>query len=169
MSFTRIGFRQSFFSERSIDLVSDGELKATAFRYETDVAGLHIQNSRSSMVVLPYMGMQVWSVSFDGRDVTQRSMFDIPLATTKFGDNYGAFLYHCGLNNVNGPEGGRTPTPYTTSCPLPSTRTPTRALAWTRGGGTSPLGAPTCFATARSCIGPTLQNSGSMRGRQWWR
>ncbi len=109
LSFTRVGFTQSFFSDRPIELVSDGELKATAFRYETGVAGLRVQNSRSSMVVLPYMGMQVWSVSFDGRDVTQKSMFDMPLATTKFGDNYGAFLYHCGLNNVNGPEEGEDP------------------------------------------------------------
>ena len=111
MPFTRVGFRQSFFSERPIELVSDGELRATAFLYETGVAGLRVQNSRSSMVVLPYMGMQVWSVSFDGRDVTQKSMFDMPLATTKFGDNYGAFLYHCGLNNVNGPEEGEDPYP----------------------------------------------------------
>lgn len=111
LSFTRVGFTQSFFSDRPIELVSDGELKATAFRYETGVAGLRVQNSRSSMVVLPYMGMQVWFVTFDGRNVTQKSMFDMPLATTKFGDNYGAFLYHCGLNNVNGPEEGEDPYP----------------------------------------------------------
>lgn len=111
MSFTRVGFNKGFFSERPFELVSDGELKATAFLFETGVAGLRVENSRASMVVLPYTGMQVWHVSFDGRDVTQKSMFDMPLATTKFGDNYGGFLYHCGLNNVNGPEDGEADYP----------------------------------------------------------
>lgn len=106
MSFTRVGFKPEFFGDRPFRLISDGELGAMAFRYESGVAGLRISNARSSMVVLPYTGMQVWFVEFDGRLVSQKSMFDMPLATTKFGDNYGGFLYHCGLNNINGPEDG---------------------------------------------------------------
>jgi len=111
MPFTRMNFRESFFTDRPFELLRDGEFSAIAFRYASGVAGLRIENSRSSMVVLPYMGMQVWSVVFDGLDVTQKSMFEMPLRTARFGDTYGGFLYHCGLNNVNGPEEGEADYP----------------------------------------------------------
>ena len=111
MEFTRVAVRPDFFADRPLDLVSSGELSARAFRYETGVAGLEISNSRSSMVVLPYMGMQVWFVTFDGKVLSQKSMFDMPQDTTKFGDNYGGFLYHCGLNNINGPADGEADYP----------------------------------------------------------
>lgn len=111
MSFTRVGMRPDFFADRPLELVSDGELRATAFRYETGIAGLRVENARSSMVVLPYFGMQVWFVTFDGRQLSQKSMFEMPQDTTKFGDNYGGFLYHCGLNNINGPADGEDPYP----------------------------------------------------------
>lgn len=111
MEFTRVAVRPDFFADRPLDLVSSGELSARAFRYETGVAGLEISNSCSSMVVLPYMGMQVWFVTFDGKVLSQKSMFDMPQDTTKFGDNYGGFLYHCGLNNINGPADGEADYP----------------------------------------------------------
>ena len=109
MALTRINFKQTFFVDRPLELVRSGELSATAFRYETGVCGLRVANESCSMVVLPYMGMQVWDVEFCGKRLSQKSMFDMPLTTTKFGDNYGGFLYHCGLNNVNFPEEGDTP------------------------------------------------------------
>ena len=106
MEFTRVNFKPSFFGDRPLELLCDGELRATAFRYETGVCGLHIQNQHCSMVVLPYMGQQIWSAKFHGRDLTQRSIFDQPQATTKFGDNYGGLLLHCGLTNINAPGEG---------------------------------------------------------------
>ena len=104
MALTRINFKQTFFVDRPLELVRSGELSATAFRYETGVCGLRVANESCSMVVLPYMGMQVWDVEFCGKRLSQKSMFDMPLTTTKFGDNYGGFLYQCGLNHVNFPE-----------------------------------------------------------------
>ena len=38
------------------------------------------------------MGQQIWFAEFEGRNLTQKSIFDQPLATTKFGDNYGGLL-----------------------------------------------------------------------------
>lgn len=104
MSFTRVFFKPSFFGERGFQILSDDEFSAKAFRYESGVEGLEIVNSCSTMVVLPYMGMQVWFVNFNGELVSQKSMFDMPLNNTLFGDNYGGFLYHCGLNNINAPD-----------------------------------------------------------------
>lgn len=101
MEQTRVNFKASFFGDRPIELLRDGELSATAFRYETGVCGLRIRNQHCSMVVLPYMGQQIWSAEFEGKNLTQKSIFDQPLSTTKFGDNYGGFLLHCGLTNIN--------------------------------------------------------------------
>lgn len=106
MEFTRVNFRPSFFGDRPLVLLEDGELKATAFRYESGVCGLKIENEHCSMVVLPYMGQQIWFAEFEGRNLTQKSIFDQPLATTKFGDNYGGLLLHCGLTNINCPGDG---------------------------------------------------------------
>ena len=92
MEFTRVNFRPSFFGDRPLVLLEDGELKATAFCYESGVCGLKIENEHCSMVVLPYMGQQIWFAEFEGRNLTQKSIFDQPLATTKFGDNYGGLL-----------------------------------------------------------------------------
>lgn len=111
MACTRVGVRPDFFADRPLDLVSSGELTARAFRYETGIEALEVSNSRVNMVILPYMGMQVWFAQFDGRILSQRSMFEMPQDTTKFGDNYGGFLYHCGLNNVNGPADGESDYP----------------------------------------------------------
>ena len=106
MEFTRVNFRPSFFGDRPLVLLEDGELKATAFCYESGVCGLKIENEHCSMVVLPYMGQQIWFAEFEGRNLTQKSIFDQPLATTKFGDNYGGLLLHCGLTNINCPGDG---------------------------------------------------------------
>ncbi|RDY33248.1 DUF4432 family protein [Lachnotalea glycerini] len=101
MEFTRVNFKQNFFSDRPLELLKNGELSAVAFRYETGVCGLRIQNRLCDMVVLPYMGQQIWFAKFNGKNLTQRSIFDQPQATTKFGDNYGGLLLHCGLTNIN--------------------------------------------------------------------
>lgn len=101
MELTRVNFKSSFFTDRPIELLRDGELSATAFRYETGVCGLRIQNQHCDMVVLPYMGQQIWFAEFNGKNLTQKSIFDQPLNTTKFGDNYGGLLLHCGLTNIN--------------------------------------------------------------------
>ena len=106
MEITRVNFKPSFFGDRPIELIRDGDFSATAFRYETGVCGLRIQNQHCNMVVLPYMGQQIWFAEFHGKNLTQRSIFDQPLSTTKFGDNYGGLLLHCGLTNINCAEEG---------------------------------------------------------------
>lgn len=111
MEFTRVNFKPSFFGDRPLELLHDGALRAEAFRYETGVCGLKVSNQHMSMVVLPYMGQQIWFAEFEGKNLTQRSIFDQPQATTKFGDNYGGLLLHCGLTNINGPGDGEADYP----------------------------------------------------------
>ena len=112
MELTRVNFKPSLFGDRPVELLSDGEFKATAFRYETGVCGLKIQNRHCNMVVLPYLGQQIWFAEFNGKNLTQRSIFDQPLTTSKLGDNYGGLLLHCGLTNINGPGEGESDYPF---------------------------------------------------------
>lgn len=106
MKLTKVFLKPYFFADRPALLLEDGSLKATAFRYETGVAGLRIENGACSMTVLPYMGQQIWEATFHGKNLTQRSIFPMPQNTTKFGDNYGGLLLHCGLTNINCAEEG---------------------------------------------------------------
>lgn len=106
MKLTRVNLMPGFFTDRPFELLRDGALSATAFRYETGICGLRIMNQHCSMVVLPYMGQQIWEAEFEGKRLVQKSIFDQPQNTTKFGDNYGALLIHCGLTNINCAEEG---------------------------------------------------------------
>lgn len=106
MSFTKVFLNPSFFKDRPFELLKDGDFCATTFLYETGVAGLQITNGMFRMVVLPYMGQQIWFAEYMGLPLTQKSIFDMPQNTTQFGDNYGALLLHCGLTNINCAEEG---------------------------------------------------------------
>lgn len=109
MGFTRVGLAPAFFSDRPRELLRDGNLSVVAVRYKSGVCGLRVANGPCSLVVLPYMGQQVWFAEFHGKNLTMKSIFDEPLATTKYGDNYGALLLHCGLVNMGWEEGGGYP------------------------------------------------------------
>jgi len=79
---------------------------ASAFRYDSGVAALRLANERGEVVMLPFQGQQIWSASFDGRELTMKSMFDAPRPTRNYLETYGGFLLHCGLTamGVPGPE-----------------------------------------------------------------
>jgi hypothetical protein len=104
MSFTKIMLHPSFFSERPQLLLEDGEFSATLIKYTTGVCGLQLSNKNVKLVILPYMGQQIWFAEFCGKNLTEKSIFDEPQATVKWGDNYGALLIHCGLINMGNPE-----------------------------------------------------------------
>ncbi len=108
MNFTKVNISKKCFSDRNLLLLEDKEFNVSAFKYESGVSALKINNKYCSMVVLPYMGHQIWFASFCGKQMTQHSMFDQPLNTTEFGNNYGAFLIHCGLTNINSAEEGES-------------------------------------------------------------
>ena len=53
--------------------------------------------------MLPYQGQQIWSASFDGRDLTMRSMFNQPRLSGEYLQTYGGFLLHCGFTAMGVP------------------------------------------------------------------
>lgn len=104
MTFIKINIKPYFFHEQKEVLLTQGVFRATTFRYHSGVCGLEISNSICSMDILPYQGQQVWNASFYKKNLTMKSIFNEPQATTVYGHNYGAHLIHCGATAMGNPS-----------------------------------------------------------------
>lgn len=106
------------FPERGHRTVAEaGEMRAEAFRYSSGVAALRLITPRADIVILPFMGQQVWRASFDGRELAMASLFDEPVETRDYLATYGAFFIHCGLTRI-GPPSPADPHPLHGELPL---------------------------------------------------
>lgn len=76
--------------------VRHGPITIHSFRYSTGVAALRVRTDRGEIVLLPFQGHQLWSVSFAGRELAMKSVFVEPRKTSDFLSTYGAFFVHCG-------------------------------------------------------------------------
>lgn len=103
-NFTTIYLNKSFFSENEKMIVQNGGISVSTFLYESGVHGLKIKNTRGEIIILPYQGQQIWSCTFDNRNLTMKSMFDQPYQTQTFIDTYGGFLLHCGATAMGIPS-----------------------------------------------------------------
>lgn len=108
MTDTILHLTPAFFSDRERVLVEYGPLAASAFRYDTGVAALRLNNELGELVLLPFQGQQIWSAAFGGRDLTMKSMFGQPNATRSYLETYGGFLVHCGALAMGVPTGPDT-------------------------------------------------------------
>ncbi len=99
----RIDLYASMFGEKERSLCQVGEVSVSTFRFDRGVAGLRVCNARGEIVVLPYQGQQIWRASFDGRELTMRSMFDQPRETRVYLETYGGFMIHCGITGLGAP------------------------------------------------------------------
>ena len=99
----RIELYDQMFDEKERPLCQFDAFSITTFRYESGVAALRIINDRGEIIVLPFQGQQIWRANFDGRDLTMRSMFDEPVFTRNYLENYGAFMIHCGITGLGAP------------------------------------------------------------------
>jgi hypothetical protein len=90
----RIELTAAMFGEKERPVCSMGAFEVSAFRYDSGIAALRVKNSRGEIIVLPFKGHQIWRAHFDGRDLTMKSMFDEPAATTTYLETYGAFFIH---------------------------------------------------------------------------
>jgi hypothetical protein len=100
---TVIHLTPAMFTPHERGLVRRGPLTAALFRFDSGVCGLRLTSDRGTLVLLPFQGQQVWSATFDGRELTMRSMFDQPYPTRVFLDTFGGFLQHCGATGVGAP------------------------------------------------------------------
>ena len=106
MTKTILHLTPAFFSDRERILLQHGALTASAFRYDSGVAALRLQNPLGELVMLPFHGQQIWTAAFGGRNLTMKSMFTTPNATRSYLENYGAFLVHCGATRMGVPAAG---------------------------------------------------------------
>src|SRR5512143_1538732 len=91
------------FSLQEKALLSALPFQATVFRFPTGVCGLRMQNDRGTLVMLPFQGQQIWTAEFESRNLTMKSMFDVPHPTRTYLENYGGFLLHCGATAMGVP------------------------------------------------------------------
>lgn len=105
MSEAKFHLTPQIFSEKEKPLAEQGELAASAFRFDSGVCGLRLKNEQGELVLLPFQGQQIWSAAFGGRDLTMKSMFREPRPTQTYLETYGGFLLHCGATAMGVPGG----------------------------------------------------------------
>jgi hypothetical protein len=108
MSQTTIYLQPAFFEGKERTLVEAGPLSASAFRFDSGVAGLRLQNELGELVLLPFQGQQIWSAKFGGRELAMRTPFVEPRPTRVYLETYGGFLLHCGATAMGVPTGADT-------------------------------------------------------------
>lgn len=67
------------------------------WQYASGVKALEIQNTRGSLIILPFMGQMIWRATFDGIDLTMKSYFEEPKPANVITETYGCFFFHSGL------------------------------------------------------------------------
>jgi hypothetical protein len=143
----RIELTRAMFAEREIALGTMGEFRVSTFRYSSGIEALRLANKRGYIDVLPFRGQQIWRAVFDGRDLTMKSMFDEPVATSVYLETYGAFFIHCGLSGMGAPgPGDRHPL----HGELPNAPFQKAWLDWDEAGGTITVGGSYHYAVAFS-------------------
>ena len=95
-------FPEQFFSKER-DLLSFCEMKVSGFIYPSGVQALRIKNKRGEIVMLPFLGQQVWDAVFDGRSLKMHTPIKEPKQTLDFLSNMGSFLFHCGASAMGSP------------------------------------------------------------------
>ncbi|MCB0116048.1 MAG: DUF4432 domain-containing protein, partial [Caldilineaceae bacterium] len=100
---TKINLSPIQFGADERPLASTGTLSASGFAFPSGVAAVRLRSEEGEIVVLPFQGQQIWSVMFNGRNLTQQSMFEQPYPTREFLHTFGGFLQHCGVTGVGGP------------------------------------------------------------------
>ncbi|MBE6646007.1 MAG: DUF4432 family protein [Ruminococcaceae bacterium] len=99
----KINLQPSFFAKKS-ELLSYGKFRITAFAYPSGVEALEIENSRLSFVFTPFKGQQIWHLKVDGNEISMETGVKEPQNTMTYLENYGGFLYHCGVISFGAPD-----------------------------------------------------------------
>ena len=110
---TKVYLKESYFVEKETEFLSNGSLKASLFTYSTGVKAVRLSNEKGNLVMLPYMGQMIWRMTFLGKELTMKSIYDEPMpAKETYGETYGCFLMHCGLTAMGNPTPADTHLPH---------------------------------------------------------
>ncbi len=61
---TLIPLHRSLFTEKPTLILQNDQFSATAFRYQTGVEGLRIENQQGYLTILPFLGQMIWDAEF---------------------------------------------------------------------------------------------------------
>jgi hypothetical protein len=102
----RISLRDTVFTEAEKTFLDWDGLKVSLFSYRTGIRAARLENREGQATILPFRGQQLWDVSFHGRQLRMRSLYDAPRVADHFLDTYGCFMMHCGALKMGcpGPE-----------------------------------------------------------------
>ncbi|WP_026460105.1 DUF4432 family protein [Schaalia suimastitidis] len=98
-----IALRRSLFGEAETEIARTERIRVSAFTYPSGVEALRVTTPRVVLELLPFRGQQVWHYCVDGENLTMRTHFEYPAASTDFAATYGPFLLHCGLTGIGHP------------------------------------------------------------------
>ncbi len=93
----KLNLQKGFFSEIKKEFINFGEFKIDAFKSSSGVEALEVTNSKCSFVFTPFKGQQIWHFKVGGEDISMQTTVKEPKNTSVYLENYGGFLYHCGL------------------------------------------------------------------------
>jgi hypothetical protein len=98
-----IRIEEHYFTEKEKRVLEYDGMSAMLFTYPSGVRAVRLDTDRGYVVVLPYMGQQIWDAGMDGRRLTMGSMFSYPKHTDFFLHTYGCFMMHCGALRMGAP------------------------------------------------------------------
>lgn len=131
MQATEFHLRRQDFTDVPHLLAATGGLQITAFRYPTGIEALQLDNRHGRIVILPFMGQMIWSVEFNGVDLTMGSRFAMPRPAGSIVETYGCFAFHSGMlrNGCPSPQDNH---PCMVKCPVPPWTRPVLSSVTTR-------------------------------------
>lgn len=100
----KLNLQKNFFTYDKKTLIKHGEFKIKAFRYESGVEALKIKNEKCSFIFTPFKGQQIWHFKVDGEEISMQTEVKEPQDTMAYLENYGGFLYHCGIISFGAPD-----------------------------------------------------------------
>ncbi|MGF1760811.1 aldose 1-epimerase family protein [Photobacterium sagamiensis] len=89
-------YKELFTRETKMLLDTNG-VKVSAFKYNSGVEALKVENSQGYLIVLPYVGQMIWDARFKGIDMCMENMFSEPKAKNTIIETYGCFAFHSGI------------------------------------------------------------------------
>lgn len=100
----KINLQKNFFTEIKKDFITYGNFKIKAFKYSSGVEALEIENEKCSFIFTPFKGQQIWHFKVDGKEISMQTTVKEPQNSITYLENYGGFLYHCGVISFGAPD-----------------------------------------------------------------
>lgn len=100
----KIDLQKNFFTESKKDFITYGSFKIKAFKYSSGVEALEIENEKCSFIFTPFKGQQIWHFKVGDKEISMQTTVKEPKDTMTYLENYGGFLYHCGVISFGAPD-----------------------------------------------------------------